>query len=146
MNLAILVPLLLGMIGILQGAANRVMSNSIGLTYTMLLGNIITLLVCIIFYFIVRTSPQSFPDFIGLKTSEFKLWYLIPGVMGFLFVAGLPLSIYKLGAVKTTVGLIAAQMVTSALWDYFVEGISFNIQKGFGVLFAILSVLLILFS
>ena len=146
MNSAIILPITLGIIAILQGAANRVMSNSIGLTYTMLLGNTVTLLVCVMFYFFVKTYPHIFPDFVGLKTFEMKWWYVIPGVMGFMFVAGLPLAIYKVGAVKTTVGLIAAQMITSSLWDYFFEGISFNMQKGAGVLFAILSVLLISLS
>ncbi|MAE59324.1 MAG: hypothetical protein CME69_10605 [Halobacteriovorax sp.] len=146
MNLAIILPVLLGAIGILQGAANRVMGNHMGLTYTMLIGNVMTLVACIILFVVVKSAPNLFPEFIQLKSFEMKWWYLIPGIMGFLFVAGLPLAFYKVGAVKTTVGLIAAQMITSSLWDYFYEGLTFNLQKGFGVIFAIISVILITLS
>jgi transporter family-2 protein len=143
MNSALLLPVFLGAIGILQGALNRSMSSTIGLTWMCIIGNIITLLTCFIFYFVVKTYPDSFPEFIRLKDLTFKWWYVLPGIMGFLFVAGLPFAIFKVGAVKTTVGLIAAQMTTSVLWDVFVEGISLNPSKGLGILFALLSVLMI---
>jgi len=78
-----------------------------------------------------------------LKDLTFKWWYIFPGIMGFMFVAGLPFAIYKVGAVKTTVGLIAAQMTTSVFWDFFVEGISVNLTKGLGIFFALLSVIMI---
>lgn len=142
-NIAIIVPLFIGCIGILQGALNRVMTNDIGLTWMALLGNVVTLLVCVAFYFFVKANPEIFPDFVRLKDFQFKWWYVIPGIFGFLFVVGLPLGIYQVGAVKTTVGLIAAQMVTSVLWDVFIENIPLTMTKGFGILMAIGSVLLI---
>lgn len=142
-NIAIIVPLFIGCIGILQGALNRLMTNDIGLTWMALLGNAVTLLVCIGFYFFVKANPELFPDFVRLKEFQFKWWYIIPGIFGFLFVVGLPLGIYEVGAVKTTVGLIAAQMVTSVLWDVFIENIPLTMTKGFGILMAIGSVILI---
>ncbi len=142
-NIAIIVPLFIGCIGILQGALNRLMTNDIGLTWMALLGNVVTLLVCIGFYFFVKANPEMFPDFVRLKEFQFKWWYVIPGIFGFLFVVGLPLGIYEIGAVKTTVGLIAAQMVTSVLWDVFIEHIPLTMTKGFGILMAIGSVILI---
>ena len=143
MNLNILIPLAIGTIGILQGAFNRSMSSSIGLTRAALLGGIITLIICTAFYFVVKAYPNSFPEFIRLKPMTFKWWYIIPGIFGFCIVAGLPYTIYKVGAVKTTVGLVAAQMTTSVLWDTFVEGIHLSATKGLGVLFALISVVLI---
>ena len=142
-NIAIIVPLVVGCIGILQGALNRVMTNDIGLTWTALLGNFITLLVCIGFYFFVKYNPDMFPEFFRLKTFQFKWWYVIPVIFGLLFVIGLPLGIYEIGAVKTTVGLIAAQMVTSVFWDIFIENIPLTMPKGIGILMAIGSVILI---
>ncbi|MFG1501443.1 DMT family transporter [Halobacteriovorax sp. XZX-3] len=142
-NLAIIVPLFIGCIGILQGAINRLMTNDIGLTWMALLGNFVTLVVCIGFFFFVKYNPEFFPEFVRLKDFQFKWWYVIPGFFGFLFVVGLPLGIYEVGAVKTTVGLIAAQMVTSVLWDVFVENISLTVPKGLGILMAIGSVILI---
>lgn len=145
MQLAMLLPLALGAIGILQGALNRIMSNNIGMSWMLIIGNIITLLVCLAFFLIVKTQPQLFPDFVKVKELSFKWWYLIPGIFGFLFVAGLPLAIYKLGAVKVTVGMIAAQMMTSVFWDIYVEGIPFSVNKGVGIIFAIMSVVMITF-
>lgn len=143
MNTAMILPLLLGSIGILQGALNRSMSTTIGLTWMCLLGNVITLVTCFVFYAVVKTSPDTFPEFVRLKEFTFKWWYIFPGIMGFMFVAGLPLAIYKIGAVKTTVGLIAAQMITSVLWDQFIEGLTINMTKGLGIVFALLSVVMI---
>ncbi|AYF44097.1 PF04657 family protein [Halobacteriovorax sp. BALOs_7] len=142
-NIYVLVPVLIGFIGILQGALNRVMTQDIGLTWMALLGNFVTLVVCIGFYFFAKANPEFFPDFVRLKEFQFKWWYVIPGIFGFLFVVGLPIGIYQVGAVKTTVGLIAAQMVTSVMWDLFIENIPMTVPKGLGVLMAIASVLLI---
>lgn len=142
-NLYIVVPLFIGFIGILQGALNRVMTQDIGLTWMALLGNFVTLVVCVGFYFFAKANPELFPDFVRLKEFQFKWWYVIPGIFGFLFVVGLPIGIYEVGAVKTTVGLIAAQMVTSVFWDVFVENISLTVPKGIGILMAIGSVLMI---
>lgn len=138
-------PLLLGFLGILQGALNKTMSSTIGLTWMVLVGNAITLAVCICFFLVVKTYPTYFPDFVKIKTLSFKWWYIVPGIFGFIFVAGMPLAFYKVGAVKTTVGLIAAQMVTSVLWDIFVDGINVSFNKGLGIAFAFASVIMITF-
>lgn len=145
MNLNLFLPIFIGAIGILQAALNRNMSSSMGLVWACIIGNVVTLLVCVAFYFIVKLFPDAFPAFVKLRNFEFKLWHLLPGIFGFLFLTGLPYSIDKIGAVKSTVGLIAAQMVTSVLWDFFVENIQVNLAKGFGIFFALLSVILISF-
>ena len=55
----------------------------------------------------------------------------------------MPFAFAKLGAVKVTVLLIAAQMATSVVWDFFVEGIALNTLKIAGVICALVSVALI---
>lgn len=145
MNAALLIPLLLGTVGILQAGLNRNMSNDLGLTTTALFGNLITLLASTILLIAIKTTPESFPPFFHLKSSitNFKWWYIVPGIFGFLFVIGLPWGIYKIGAVKVTVGLIAAQMIAGVLWDLYVEKIPVNTMKILGILSAGLSVTLI---
>lgn len=145
MQLSMLLPVLLGAIGIIQGGLNRTMSNQIGLSWMLILGNVITLVICIALFFFVKASPNLFPDFVKVRELTFKWWYVIPGIFGFIFLAGLPLAIYKIGAVKATVGMIAAQMVTSVFWDIYIEGIPFSVNKGVGILFAIMSVIMITF-
>ena len=55
----------------------------------------------------------------------------------------MPFAFAKLGAVKVTIILIAAQMATSVIWDYFIEGITLNALKIAGVICALVSVTLI---
>lgn len=141
-NWTILLPILLGCIGILQGALNGQISNTIGVTQATLITNVGTVIICVAFYFSVRAYSHLVPDLFQIKAplSTYKWWYVFPPLFGFLIIAGMPFAIVKLGAVKVTVGLIAAQMITSVLWDIVVEDISLNIMKFIGIIFAFLSV------
>ena len=67
MALSLLLPLLIGTVAILQGAFNRLMSDSIGLTWTVIYGNIFTFALAIIAYFIIKANPELVPDFIRVK-------------------------------------------------------------------------------
>lgn len=146
MSLAFLIPLTLGLVGILQGVLNKQIAGAIGVAHGTMLGSVVTLVLSIILYLAVKFYPQAFPEFFHVKTSltELKLWYLIPGIFGVMIVAGLPFAFYKLGAVKVTVGLIAAQMVTSVIWDSVIENLPMNWTKALGMVLAFLSVLLIM--
>ena len=148
MNWTILLPLFIGCFGILQGAFNRQIATTIGVTQATLITNIGTLIICLFFYFFVKSFSHLFPDFFQIKStlSTYKWWYIFPPIFGFLIIAGIPFAIAKLGAVKVTVGLIAAQMVTSIIWDMFVEDISLNLMKIIGIFFAFLSVAFITFA
>ena len=141
-NLYLLIPLMLGTVGILQGGFNRNISNDIGVAQAVFFGCIVTLVIASGFYFVVRLYPQYFPAFFQAKASigTFKLWYIIPGIFGFFILTGFPMAISKLGAVKLLVGLVAAQMIASVLWDIFVEKIPMNTLKVAGMFFAAISV------
>ncbi|MDD0853714.1 DMT family transporter [Halobacteriovorax sp. GB3] len=145
---ALLIPVILGTVGILQAGLNRTMSNEVGLTHAALLGNAITLICSCLLLFYIKINSDKLPSMFELKASisAFKWWYIIPGIFGFMFVIGLPWGIYKIGAVKVTVGLIAAQMIAGVLWDIFVEKIPVNTMKVMGMLSAGLSVVFITFS
>lgn len=142
MNWKFLIPLFLGTIGILQGAINRQVSTYIGVAQTTFISNALALILCFLFYIYVKANPQLFPAFIQVKEplTTFKWWFLFPPLFGFFIVAGMPIAISELGAVKVTVGLIAAQMLTSVVWDLSVESIPLNLYKVIGIVFAILSV------
>lgn len=148
MNATIFLPLIIGCLGILQGAMNRLVSNHIGVSQASLITNIGSMIICIAFYYVVKANEQMFPVLYQIKAplSTYKWWFIFPALFGFLIVAGIPFAIAKLGAVKVTVGLIAAQMVTSVVWDIFVEDISLNLLKMIGIFFAFLSVTFITLS
>ena len=148
MNWTLLLPLLIGCFGILQGALNRQVATTVGVAQAALITNIGTVIICIGFYFLAKSFSSIFPELFQIKApiTTYKWWYILPPVFGFMIVAGIPFAIDKLGAVKVTVGLIAAQMVTSILWDILVEGINLNLMKIIGVFFAFLSVVFITLS
>jgi transporter family-2 protein len=142
MNLTYLIPIAIGIAGILQGGVNRNMSNDIGLAQSILIGNVIIVAYSLILYFWIQKDPEAFPSFMRVKASltTFKWWYIFPSIFGFIIVAGISYGIYKLGAVKVTVVIVAAQMLTSIAWDIGVEKTPVNLFKSLGLLFAAISV------
>jgi transporter family-2 protein len=148
MNLSILIPIILGIVGILQGTINRQVANYIGVAQATLITNMATVIICTLFYFYAKNYAETLPSIFQIKApfSTYKWWFIFPPIFGFLIVAGMPFAFSKLGAVKVTVLLIAAQMLTSVLWDMFVEGLELNLLKISGIIFAILSVAMISLS
>ncbi len=142
MNWTMCLPLLIGCFGILQGTTNRLVSNYVGVSQAALLTNVGSVIICLFFYFFVKAYSQYFPEFFQVKAPllTYKWWFVFPPIFGFIIIAGIPYAIAKLGAVKVTVGLIAAQMITSVIWDLVVEDITLNLMKVIGILFAFLSV------
>jgi len=141
MNWTYLIPIAIGFAGIFQGGVNRNMSDDIGLAQSILIGNLIIVLYSVVLYLWIQKSPESFPAFMRVKESllSFKWWYVFPSIFGFIIVAGIPYGIFKLGAVKTTVIIVAAQMLASVLWDLFVEKTPLGLYKSLGLLFALMS-------
>lgn len=147
-KLVLLIPIIIGCIGILQGTINKKISDTIGVAQATLVGTIGSLIICIILYLLVKQYSTYFPELFHVKApfKTYRWWYIFPGIMGVIIVATLPYAFSKLGAVSVTVGLISSQMVTSVLWDYFADGIGVNFSKAVGILFALLSVLFITFG
>ena len=145
MNWSMLIPIVIGCVGILQGTINRQVANHIGVAQATLISNVFTVVICLAFYFLVKMSPATVPDFFQIKApiTTFKWWFIFPPIFGFCIVAGMPFAFAKLGAVKVTVLLIAAQMTTSVVWDIFVEDIGINLMKFAGIIFALLSVVFV---
>lgn len=118
----ILVPLLLGTFIVLQGAINRRVSMENGLAAAVLLNSSVLFTVSVAFYLLSKDSQTGHlpggPDAAGFT---FRAWYLLPGLLGFGIVTGVPWSIGRLGALKVFLGLIAAQLVASLIWDATVE-------------------------
>ena len=142
---SLLIPFTLGVIGILQGGLNRQISNSIGVAQATLISNIVTVIICVAFYFLVKSAPHLFPEFFRIKAPilTYQWWYIFPAIFGFMIVAGLPFAISEIGAVRVTILLIAAQMLTGVMWDFFIEDITLSPTKVLGMLLALASVLLI---
>ncbi len=148
MSLVWFIPLTLGAIGVFQAALNKQMSSSVGVAAMTLIGSFVTLVFASLLYFVVKAAPGYFPDFFHLKEplSHFKWWYLVPGLFGMMFVAGLPFGFYKMGAANFITGLIASQMVAGVLWDLTVDNIPLTKVKLLGMALALASVLVLNWS
>lgn len=142
MNWTYIIPLAVGAAGIIQGGLNKNMSQNMGLTMALFIGNALVLLYSVFLYLLATKSPESVSDLFRLRETaiNFKWWYIIPSVCGFVIITGIPFGISKIGAIKVAVLIIAGQMITSVLWDIFVEKIPLNSYKGLGILCSLLSI------
>lgn len=84
--------------------------------------------------------PEALKERQGFEA--WSWWYLLPGLLGFAFVVGLPYSIARIGALQVFVGLVVAQMVGGLLWDHFVEGLDWSFSRILGATLAVVAVLL----
>jgi len=120
-----LIPFIVGFCAVIQAGLNRKIAASWGLSWTIVLNTSILLAVGFLCLSMGLWSGKA-------ASSTFRLWYLIPGLAGFAIVAGLPLSVGKIGALSTFLILISAQIIFSALWDKGFEGIALSWTRALG--------------
>lgn len=123
--LPILFTLTLGVLAVLQGAINRIVAREWGLTSAIILNGLVIMGVSLMFYACVKFQPRLFPDFFRDKTELSRLsWYFfLPGLCGFVIVAGIPYAIDKIGALNVFIVIVCAQMAASLAWDNMIDGI-----------------------
>lgn len=143
--LFLFIPVLLGVIGLLQGGLNKEIGQIIGVAQATLVGMIITLIIAIIFFYVVKMFPNSVAPIYHIK-APFLTWrwyFIIPGILGFLIVSLLPWAFFELGAVKTTILIVAAQMIFSVYWDLSIEKLPINSYKIIGMIFVFIGTVFI---
>ncbi len=67
MNYSLVIPLILGTIGILQGTINRQVATHIGVAQATLITNLATVIICFIFYFYARANAELLPEIFQVK-------------------------------------------------------------------------------
>lgn len=142
--IAVLFSMLAGTFAVLQGGANKIISESWGFSSALLLNGIVFLVFNLILFAAVWLQPQWFPQayLIQGQLNNFKLFWILPGLMGFLLVMGITVAMGAIGAVPTILLSIAAQIVCSISWDYFVESKPVTIMKVTGAAVTFLGVFL----
>ncbi len=123
-------PLILGSLAVLQAGLNRKAAAAWGLGPTVLLNASILCLLALAAWTLGFFSGKA-------QLSDFRWWYLLPGVCGFALVAGLPVSIQKIGALTTFLLLVTAQLVAGALWDLAAGNGALSWQKIVGAALAL---------
>ncbi len=118
----------IGMISVLQSTLNRHIADIWGLSSTLVVAGITMLVSCLFLYAAVKFYPDLFPDFFRNKSAwtQFKIWYLIPGILGLLIVLGFPFAISKIGATSVFILAIVGQIAASVVWDVCIEKIPLN--------------------
>jgi len=143
----ILLPLLIGTFIVLQSAFNRQISAEIGLAPAVLFNSAVVLAASVVFYLLTRAfQTAGMAEAPGAAGFNFRAWYVVPGLLGFGIVAGLPWGIERFGALKVFVGLIAAQLVASLIWDATVELRPVTLIRAGGSLIAFLSATLVIWK
>lgn len=140
----ILVAMVLGVASVGQGVVNRQIASGWGIATATLLNTVILLFLAVTFYGISRYVPHALPELLRERFGDRTplWWYLLPGVCGFVIVAGLPLAIEKVGALRVFLGFVAAQIVVSLVWDATMERMPVNFTRVAGAVVAWIGVLL----
>jgi transporter family-2 protein len=134
----------LGVLAVIQVTINRQVATRWGLAPATLLNTAVATLAAGIFLgFAVALGRDPFLFQPGLRLSGLRWYWLLPGVIGFMLVAGLPWAVHHVGALRVFVGVVAAQMVASLAWDHFAESNPATPTRIGGALLAIASVVLV---
>ena len=144
-NFSIIMVLLLGSAAVVQAGMNRHILEHWGILPAVLLNSLVFISISLGLYGISALFPALFPDSFKLSPAftQFKWWYFLPGLFGFLLVMGLPVAISHIGATKTFIYLIIAQMISSLIWDMMQESTPITLLRLSAILLAIVSVVLI---
>lgn len=121
MLVAVIFSILAGAFGVWQAGMNKVVADSLGFSSSVLLNGFFLFFFNLLFFILVVLKPKTFPAEFSVQWNfqEFKLWWIVPGLMGFVLVLGLAVSVGRIGAVRTFVIAIAAQIFASMLWDFW---------------------------
>ena len=136
---------LLGALAVLQATINRHIALQWGIAPTVALNAAVIGVVAALFYAAVRVGSvgNEFVLHPGASLAQMKWWWVVPGLIGFALVAGLPYAVDKIGALRVFVGVVAAQMITSLVWDAAFEKTPATLVRVLGAGLAVVSVLLV---
>ena len=137
--LALAVAFSLGAIAVFQAGLNRRIAATWGLAPTIFLNGVMVALLAGGFFF---AAQRGWLDAVapGASPSQLKIWWLLPGVFGFLLITGLPWAVARIGALEVFVGVVAAQMAASLIWDAVVERIALSPARVGGALLCLAGV------
>ncbi len=132
------IPICLGIAAVMQAGINRQIVPQWSLTGAVLMNSLVLVGMTLMVYGMMRFLPIKMPEMFELRmpTGPMAWWWVLPGILGYLIISGMPIAVMHLGAAPVFVALIAAQMISSLGWDYFVGGVSATPQRLLGCLLA----------
>lgn len=144
MLFSLLIPFLIGTCAVLQSGLNKKFAETMGLGSAILVNNIVILCVSAVAITITRLVPESaLPELFRARSDWSWQWkLLIPGSLAFVIITMAPWAISRAGATRVFIGIIAAQIVVSLLWDYWAEALPVSPSRMLGALLALAGALL----
>jgi len=143
MTIYLLVPLLLGALAVFQPILNRLMLDLRGQSFVAWLNSLVLFTVASLTLLAIYTNSEKFPEYLRPKfNGEWRWWYVLPGLMGFLVVFNLPLAIRSFGSFSTILALILGQLLTSLVYDAYTSGQLPGLSRILGLVFALAGVYL----
>ncbi len=140
----ILLPLCLGVFAVLQAGLNKKFGESWSLSRAVLMNSFVLFLFASLVFLYLKFSHSFENSLYKNEVSQgFQWWYCLPGLFGFFLVTGLPCSISTLGSTTTFISVIAAQLITSVIWDHLTDGHPVTIQKLSAVALVMFGVVLV---
>lgn len=138
MRVEFLIPFILGALTVLQAGLNRQIARDWGLTGAVLMNCLVLIVAASSIYFLNQEGRIDF--------TKMKWWFVLPGLMGLSLILGGPYVVAKIGALKLFIGIVAAQLLASILWDLYVEAIAVSPMRIAGAGLALGGALLTLYA
>ncbi len=132
MILVLILSVFVGMAMVVQSGLSTVIAEKDGLGLAIHLSNFVVLVVGLaVLSAIPLFWKTDFSELLKMKfePKNWSWWYIVPGLCGIFTVTMMPWAVYKVGAAKIFVAVIAAQVIASLLWDYFVEGTPLDVWR-----------------
>ena len=138
----IIISFLFGVTGVLQGSVNKEVSLNWGVPKAVIFNSWINLFFAYAIFFLAYKFKDSIPQmFYNRGTwADFKWWFILPGLFGFFIVVLIPWTIAKIGALRVMLLVIIAQIITSTLWDLWVEKIPLTTPRVLGSIITLIGV------
>lgn len=131
----LVLPLVIGALGVLQNTLNKRFAPALGLDWALAVNGLVVFACGLLFLAGLRFLPaESLPPMYRPVAGArgFAAYDLLPGFFGFFIIAAMPWAIERVGATRVFIGIIAAQLVVSLLWDFYVEGIKVSAWRMVG--------------
>lgn len=141
-RMAYLISILIGGAIVLQSGMNKAVGDRTNLIFATFWNTLVLLAITIVG--LVWTAQRGTSSFrISDWSQKFEMWTIIPGFLGFVIVAGIPLVMGKIGATRVFVLLVVSQLIFSMVWDAYAQGQIPSPKQMLGVALAMASVFLV---
>lgn len=128
--------MLAGAATVVQGGLNRRIADLWGHAPTILINGLVVTIAAAFTIWLASRIDSPLTNLLGAKPEAFSRtlwWYVVPGLLGYVFLTTLPPSIASIGASNVFVLVVAGQLLMGLFWDRAVEDITLSLPRVGGV-------------